>query len=73
MKRRQGYHDVVAEFRRRFLQHMLDAHAGNRTYTARTLGLQRSYFIRLLRQYGLGRSNRPIPAKSTQTENASHV
>lgn len=70
MKRRGGYHAVVAEFKRRFLQHALDAHGGNRTYTARTLGLQRSYLIRLLRQYGLGRAHRQIPAKSAQNGNA---
>jgi DNA-binding NtrC family response regulator len=50
MKRR-GYHDAVAEFKRRFLAHMLAAHGGNRTATARTLGLQRSYLVRLIRQY----------------------
>lgn len=51
MKRRAGYHTVVAEFKRRFLTHMLDAHGGNRSHTARTLGLQRSYLVRLIRQY----------------------
>jgi DNA-binding NtrC family response regulator len=63
--KRAGYHDVVAEFRRRFLAHMLDAHGGNRTRTAEALGLQRSYLIRLIRQYGLGRADRQIPPKST--------
>jgi hypothetical protein len=29
----------------------LDAHGGNRSHTARTLGLQRSYLVRLIRQY----------------------
>ncbi len=69
MKRR-GYHEVVAEFKRQFLTHMLAAHGGNRTATARTLGLQRSYLIRLIRQYGLGRSFRRNSAKSAQRENA---
>jgi DNA-binding NtrC family response regulator len=68
--KREGYHDVVAEFRRRFLAHMLAAHGGNRTHTAETLGLQRSYLIRLIRQSGLGRADRRNPPKSTQSENA---
>jgi DNA-binding NtrC family response regulator len=68
--KRQGYHDAVTEFRRRFLAHMLDAHGGNRTRTAQALGLQRSYLIRLLRQHGLGKPFRRNPAKSAQNENA---
>lgn len=50
-RERRPFHKAVAEFKRRFLQHSLDAHGGNRTYTARALGLQRSYLIRLIRQY----------------------
>jgi DNA-binding NtrC family response regulator len=49
--KRALYHRTVREFKRRFLQHSLDAHAGNRTRTAASLGLQRSYLIRLIRQY----------------------
>jgi DNA-binding NtrC family response regulator len=68
--KREGYRDVVAEFRRRLLAHMLDAHGGNRTRTAQALGLQRSYLIRLLRQHGLGRPFRRNPAKSARKDNA---
>lgn len=49
----QHYHEAVAAFKRDFLQHMLAAHGGNRTRTARTVGLQRTYLLRLLRDFGL--------------------
>ena len=48
-----GYHDAVSTFKREYLSQMLLAHSGNRTRTARTLRLQRTYFLRLLRGFGL--------------------
>jgi len=47
------YQRAVEEFKRTFLRNMLDAHRGNRSRTARTLGMQRSYLVRLIRHYGL--------------------
>jgi DNA-binding NtrC family response regulator len=50
-RERRPFHAAVAEFKRRFLQHMLDAHAGNHSHTALTLRMQRSYLLRLIREY----------------------
>ena len=47
------YHDAVRNFKREFLLQMLAAHGGNRTRTARAIGLQRTYLLRLLREFGL--------------------
>lgn len=51
------YHEAVAAFKRQLLVHMLAAHGGNRTRTARALGLQRTYLLRLLREFGLNASH----------------
>ena len=53
-----GYHDAVERFKRDLLTRTLQAHAGNRTYAARALGLQRTYLIRLIRDLGI---SVPIP------------
>ena len=55
------YHAAVARFKCEFLEEALAAHNGNRTRTARTIGLQRTYLLRLLRVFGLnqpGNGNR---------------
>jgi DNA-binding NtrC family response regulator len=44
------WHDEVVIFKRRLLEARLIAHDGNRTHTARSLGLQRTYLLRLLRE-----------------------
>lgn len=44
-----GYHDAVRTFRRRLLVHALEVTGGNRTRAAELLGLQRTYFMRLIR------------------------
>ncbi len=49
----QTYHEAVAAFKREFLMRMLEAHNGNRSRTARDIGLQRTYLLRLLRDFGL--------------------
>ena len=54
------YHDLTRAFTRQVLAHTLAAHGGNRTDAARALGLNRTYFNRLLRRHGLqdrGRAN----------------
>jgi DNA-binding NtrC family response regulator len=60
------YHAAVARFKREFLQEALAAHNGNRTRTARTIGLQRTYLLSLIREFGLSQpgngSRRPRPA-----------
>lgn len=47
------YHAAVNAFRARLLLDALTAHGGNRTRTAATLGLQRTYLLRLMRQMGV--------------------
>jgi hypothetical protein len=49
----KNYHEAVDQFKKEFLAQMLTAHNGNRTHTAKAIGLQRTYLLRLLRQFGL--------------------
>lgn len=44
-----GYHDAVKSFRRDLLRHALEQTGNNRTRAAELLGLQRTYFMRLIR------------------------
>ena len=48
------YQRAVEGFKREFLALTLAAHNGNRSRAARALGVQRTYFVRLIRQFGLG-------------------
>jgi Nif-specific regulatory protein len=45
-----GYHGAVSEFKRRLIEATLHQMRGNRTHTARALGLQRTYLLRLIRE-----------------------
>jgi DNA-binding NtrC family response regulator len=45
------YERQVRDFKRQLLQVTLEAHYGNRTHAARALGLQRTYFLRLIRDF----------------------
>lgn len=47
------YQRAVEKFKREFLALTLAAHSGNRSRAARALGVQRTYFVRLIRQFGL--------------------
>ncbi|MGM0574669.1 MAG: helix-turn-helix domain-containing protein [Myxococcota bacterium] len=47
-----GYHDAVRDFRRQLLRHALTTTEGNRTRAAELLGVQRTYFMRLIRDLG---------------------
>ena len=53
------YQRAVDEFKRELLVVTLAAHGGNRTHAARALGLQRTYFLRLIRQFDV---TREVPA-----------
>jgi DNA-binding NtrC family response regulator len=44
---------AVEAFKRELLRVSLEAHGGNRTHAARALGLQRTYLLRLVREYGV--------------------
>ena len=45
-----GYHGAVCDFKRRLIEATLHQMRGNRTHTARVLGLQRTYLLRLIRE-----------------------
>ena len=44
-----GYHGAVSDFKRQLIEATLRQMRGNRTHTARALGLQRTYLLRLIR------------------------
>ena len=48
-----GYHGAVCDFKRRLIEVTLRQMRGNRTHTARALGLQRTYLLRLIRELGV--------------------
>ena len=51
--RSAGYHGAVCDFKRRLIESTLHQMRGNRTHTARALGLQRTYLLRLIRELGV--------------------
>ena len=48
---RRGFHDTVSDFERLLLEVTLAEHGGNRSRTAVTLGLERTYLLRLIKQF----------------------
>lgn len=46
-----GFHGAVSEFKRRLIEATLAQSGGNRTRAARALGLQRTYLLRLIREF----------------------
>lgn len=54
-----GFRGAVEEFKRRLLEAALRQSGGNRTHAARSLGLQRTYLLRLIRDLGV---SAPPPA-----------
>jgi transcriptional regulator with GAF, ATPase, and Fis domain len=69
-KQGPGFHGAVTEFKRRLIEATLFQLGGNRTRTARALGLQRTYLLRLMREFGINvprqetvaRPNGEVPA-----------
>jgi regulatory Fis family protein len=53
-----GFHGAVSEFKRRLIEATLTQSGGNRTRAARALGLQRTYLLRLMREFQV---NIPAP------------
>lgn len=47
------FHGAVMEFKRRLIESALCEEGGNRTRAARALGLQRTYLLRLMREFGV--------------------
>ena len=52
----EAYHAAVYRFKKDFLRRMLAAHGGNRTHTALAIRLQRTYLLRLLREFGMNQT-----------------
>jgi hypothetical protein len=48
-----GFHGAVTEFKRRLIETTLTDLGGNRTRAARALGLQRTYLLRLMREFAV--------------------
>ena len=59
--RAPSYHGAVCDFKRRLIEATLHQMRGNRTHTARALGLQRTYLLRLIRELGV--TAPPPPAR----------
>jgi DNA-binding NtrC family response regulator len=55
-----GYHHAVSDFKRRLIENTLKQMQGNRTHTARALGLQRTYLLRLIRELGVAAPPPPV-------------
>ncbi len=51
--REPGWHDALIAFKRCLLAGALSRAGGNRTRAARSLGLQRTYLLRLIRTLGV--------------------
>ncbi|MBI3825637.1 MAG: hypothetical protein HY294_06565 [Candidatus Rokubacteria bacterium] len=60
------YQQEVESFKRELLTRALLAHGGNRTHAARALGLQRTYLLRLIREFSL---NVPPPMRAHRNGN----
>jgi hypothetical protein len=59
-----GYHGAVCDFKRRLIEATLHQMRGNRTHTARALGLQRTYLLRLIRDLGVAAPPPPPRGRS---------
>ena len=57
------YHVAVSDFKRRLIEATLQQMRGNRTHTARALGLQRTYLLRLIRDLGVAAPPVPPPGR----------
>jgi Bacterial regulatory protein, Fis family len=66
-----GFHGAVTEFKRRLIEATLFQLGGNRTRTARALGLQRTYLLRLMREFGVNVPHRETPARRVDAADGS--
>jgi DNA-binding NtrC family response regulator len=60
------YHKEVEDFKRDLIARTIIAHGGNRTHAAKALGLQRTYLLRLIREFSL---NVPPPTRAHRDGN----
>ena len=64
-----GFHGAVSEFKRRLIEATLTQAGGNRTRAARALGLQRTYLLRLMREFEVRIPPPPGPWRRNNGEN----
>jgi transposase-like protein len=64
-----GFHGAVSEFKRRLIEATLTQSGGNRTRAARALGLQRTYLLRLMREFEVRIPPPPGPWRRGSGEN----
>ncbi|MGH7401636.1 MAG: helix-turn-helix domain-containing protein, partial [Candidatus Rokuibacteriota bacterium] len=62
-----GFHGAVSDFKRRLLEATLTQAGGNRTRAARALGLQRTYLLRLIREFEVRVPPAPMPPRRSDT------
>jgi DNA-binding NtrC family response regulator len=62
-----GYHGAVSDFKRRLIEATLTQAGGNRTRAARALGLQRTYLLRLIREFEIRVPPAPLPSRRGET------
>ena len=63
-----GFHGAVSDFKRRLLEATLTQAGGNRTRAARALGLQRTYLLRLIREFEIRVPPGPLPARRAEAD-----
>lgn len=67
-----GFHGAVSEFKRRLIEATLTQAGGNRTRAARALGLQRTYLLRLMREFQVRIPPPPGPWRRDNGDNGAH-
>jgi hypothetical protein len=66
------FHGAVTEFKRRLIEATLWQEQGNRTRAARVLGLQRTYLLRLMKEFGVHVPHGVVdPARSAIADHAA--
>jgi len=64
-----GFHGAVCEFKRRLIEATLAQAGGNRTRAAKALGLQRTYLLRLMREFEIRMPpSATMPARSATSQ-----
>ena len=66
-----GFHGAVGDFKRRLIEATLTQAGGNRTRAARALGLQRTYLLRLMREFQVHIPAPPGPWRRTTGSNGA--
>ena len=62
-----GFHGAVSEFKRRLIEASLTQAGGNRTRAAKALGLQRTYLLRLMREFQIRIPPSPAAPRRSDT------